>query len=314
MCIRTVSSGEFHLALDVLEKAFPDVSRRFFHAITQHDPWYNEKFGLALETGKKLASYLQLFDRTLLIEGKPIRFGGIGSVGTRPRYKGKGYASKLMKHAEQVMQEENMQGGLLFTKIHPFYEKLGWKTLPLQEQEVSIHEIQLEKKSNLYWKPFKENNIETLHEIYVQEQTHLSGTLQRIPAYWKARPNWMDHTCIIIFCDDEIIAYLYGAKYRENVPTMHITEYGLKSHNEQTACALFQSAKELAIEKKCRDIRINLLAHPFLTQFIGEKNWKWDNQPYNYIMWKDVNHSGLYNQLEQLANQNRFIYWQTDAF
>lgn len=314
MQIRTVPAEDFSSVRHLLEQAFPDVSRSFFHAISQYDPWYNEKFSLAVEVGNKLVSFLQIFDRTMMIEGKPVRFGGIGSVGTHPNHTKKGYASALLNHAVQVMEQEEMAGGVLFTKIHPFYEKLGWQTLNLKEQIFQVNDLKFYTGNGFSSRPLRENDIEAVHDIYEKEQSKYSGTIRRNLPYWKKRPHWMSHPCRVLMQQDKVIGYYYTAKYRENVPMLHIIEYGFHNPDKEVINAFFEDVHKVAQENFCTSICANFHVHPQLNQFIQIQNIQSAQQPYSYMMWKNTGDQNIHKQINQLAQENAFIYWQTDAF
>lgn len=314
MQIRAVAPDDFHLVLDLLEQAFPDVSRSFFHSITQYDPWRNDRFSLAVEVNNKLVSFLQIFDRTMQINNQSIRFGGIGSVGTHPHHTGKGYASLLLNHARDVMANEGLAGGLLFTKIHPFYERLGWKTLPLHEQKIKISQLHQIRQMGFSNRIIKETDLDAVHSIYQQEQNIFPGTILRTVPYWQKRMHWMNHSCRLIEKEGVIVGYFFAAKYRENVPVLHITEYGLHYHDDMTVHAFFDSAVQLAQEMACTILCSNFSIHPTLNRFIGQNKIHTTESPYNYILWLDVQNEGMFEALNQQARENRVFYWQTDAF
>lgn len=314
MQIRPVTSEDFPMVLAMLEQAFPDVTRSFFHAVSQYDPWYNENFSLAVEVDKKIVAFLQVFDRTMILDGNPIRIGGIGSVGTHPKHTGKGYASILMKHAYELIQKEGMAGGLLFTKIHPFYERLGWQTLHLTEQVVQIIDLPIAPNKAFTSRPFKESDIESLHEIYQNEQKTISGTIQRNSSYWQKRPFWMSHPCRVILKEQKIVGYFYTAKYREHVPMLHVIEYGFLSPDEETVRAWFAELVNTAKEKFCSCLCANVLVHPTVKKIMQDQNIPLIPQPYHYMMWKEANDQNLLNQINRKIQEDLFVYWQTDAF
>lgn len=50
----------------------------------------------------------------------------IGGVFTRPSHRGKGYASKLMRHVGGELEKEGVDFVVLWTTIHQFYDQLGY--------------------------------------------------------------------------------------------------------------------------------------------------------------------------------------------
>lgn len=51
----------------------------------------------------------------------------IGLVHTDPTCRGKGLASEMLRSLESKFQSDGIDFGVLFTTIHEFYERLGWK-------------------------------------------------------------------------------------------------------------------------------------------------------------------------------------------
>jgi len=126
--ISTVPRNELPMALDVLEKAFPDMPRSFFYSIICRDPWYRPHFSLAVKDGKQFLSFLQIFDRSIQFNHTLIRFGGIGSVGTRPECRGRGYASALLRYAITRMEQEGWWVRFSIPKFNPSMNASGGKS------------------------------------------------------------------------------------------------------------------------------------------------------------------------------------------
>ncbi len=72
---------------------------------------------------KELISYLRVFIRPVIWKDKTILLGGIGSVATDQKYRGKGIATQLLKKAMEVLENESVDFALLQTYI-PKGEKL----------------------------------------------------------------------------------------------------------------------------------------------------------------------------------------------
>lgn len=84
---------------------------------------------LTAREGGRLLGTVQVYSMPFSIEGAPARpWGCVATVATDPGARGQGIASALMTEADAVMREEfGCACGLLFTGVHGFYERLGWK-------------------------------------------------------------------------------------------------------------------------------------------------------------------------------------------
>ena len=77
-------------------------------------------------------SYLKIIDRTGLIDGKPVKIGGIAGVMTPPKNRQKGYCGLALQKAKQtIFNEMKAQLGLLLCEqeLVQFYTKRGWQTI-----------------------------------------------------------------------------------------------------------------------------------------------------------------------------------------
>jgi len=84
---------------------------------------------IAFDSLNQPAAVAGLLFRDALIDGKPIRIGGIGGVMTSPNLQRQGFGSSVMLRAHDVLMRDHRAAfGLLFCepKNITFYEKLGW--------------------------------------------------------------------------------------------------------------------------------------------------------------------------------------------
>ncbi|GEM_PF-4468022 len=312
--ITAVTPEDFPSVLDVLETAFPDISRTFFYSLTFCDPWFQPHHCLAVKREEKIVSYLQLFDRSLIFGDKVIRFGGIGSVGTRPECRGRGYAEALIRQALNIMKRDGMQGSLLYTTIQPFYQRFGWQIIPNNEQIVSVSALKPLKPHAISSRRLHEDDFPSLHEIYTQRQTVLSGALIRNLSYWQARPQWMNHTPVIVLDQNRMAAYFYAAKYNLHEPVLTITEYGYHETDDAIIALLLGIMARKAEEMACTKIKSFFYPDSWMKTFLDAHGLVEEEKPYDYMMWSDVGNQPIQAALFEAAEQGRFLYWQTDAF
>ncbi|MBD3265761.1 GNAT family N-acetyltransferase [bacterium] len=312
--IVSVETPNFHRALEVLDEAFPDVNRGFFYAFPQHDPFYKPEFSLALKKGNRLVSFLQIFDRQIRLEDKAIRIGGIGSVGTRTKEQGNGHATHLLTHAIDLMEQEGMEGSILFTKIPSFYERLGWNTIPQFEQEISVASLKTIRPSFQHYRRVEEKDCEKILSIYSRHAQQVSGLVQRTPEYWDGRVHWMNHIPIVVLNNQEVVGYFYMTRYDLAKPVMHITEIGMANAEPKTIELMLGSMARKAEEVSCTALRGFFRRLPAMNEYLDSHQLIQEDRSHNYLMWRDLS---SYQHLETLLNfaaRNRFLYWQTDAF
>jgi GNAT superfamily N-acetyltransferase len=305
---------DFYLALDVLETVFPDLSRTFFHSLIARDPEYNPGYSLAVQQDRRYLSFLQIFRRKLSLDRESIEFGGIGSVATRPESRKQGYASALLERAGDMMRHEGMSGALLFTSIHPFYERLGWNIVRQFEWDLSTENL-VKKPFRLEWlRPMREDDFAALHHCYIRMQERMGGGVLRTDAYWRARASWLTHFPVILQEGNEILGYFYYAQYDLKKPVMTVSEFGYNEPETWALERLVRAMARKAEELGCGTMRGFFHLDPFMRLFCESRNLVTGKQDFHYAMWKDLSGQPRLSEFQDHADRNRLLLWTTDAF
>ena len=133
MELRAAYRSERDEVLDLLSLWYND--REFFARYNQLDPLFRDELCLVARDGGRLVSTVQIFDRSINLDGHAIPMGGIGSVFTLEEYRHKGVASALMRLAVDTMVREGFEVSLLFAERLSFYSQFGWRAV---ERKFSI--------------------------------------------------------------------------------------------------------------------------------------------------------------------------------
>ena len=78
-----------------------------------------------IEDGEILAS-LRVYDFTMLVNGAPVRMGGVSSVACLPEYRRKGYVGMLLRHSLEQMRAAGQPLSTLYTPHPSLYRRYGW--------------------------------------------------------------------------------------------------------------------------------------------------------------------------------------------
>jgi predicted N-acetyltransferase YhbS len=133
MEVRSAHHSERDEVLDLLARWYGD--RAFFERYNHLDPRFRDSLCLVARDGGRLVSTVQIFDRTVNLEGQSVPMGGIGSVFTLEEYRHKGVASDLMWLAVDTMVREGFEVSVLFAERLTFYNQFGWREV---ERKFSI--------------------------------------------------------------------------------------------------------------------------------------------------------------------------------
>jgi predicted acetyltransferase len=78
-----------------------------------------------IENGEIVAS-LRVYDLTMLVNGAPVRMGGVSSVACLPEYRRMGYVGMLLRHSLEQMREAGQPLSALYTPHPSLYRRYGW--------------------------------------------------------------------------------------------------------------------------------------------------------------------------------------------
>ena len=135
MDVRPLRDGEQEALLDLLD-LWPMVdafrARDFFARYVTGDPRFDPRDVFVGVERDQIVSCVQIFPRKLVVRGRSVPTGGIGSVFTHPDHRKLGVASSVLVAAMQDVSGRGMELGLLFAGPVGFYESHGWHALPIR--------------------------------------------------------------------------------------------------------------------------------------------------------------------------------------
>ncbi len=114
--------------------------------------WSVAQWRIIIRWGDEIAGQLSLFERNCRVGGQEIRLGGVGSVMTRPEFRGRGLASIGMTAATEFFREHRpVNFALLVCQSHlvKFYGGMGWETV-----------------SGPVWVQHPERGVEAMQDVY----------------------------------------------------------------------------------------------------------------------------------------------------
>ena len=83
----------------------------------------------------ELAAFYNIAERTVSIDGVPVRVAGLNNLVTVPAYRGRGIASRLLRETQpQWFDSLGAECGLLLCAdaLLPFYSRLGWEKVDVR--------------------------------------------------------------------------------------------------------------------------------------------------------------------------------------
>ena len=228
-------------SFDWVEGGFSD--DHFFSRIVKSDPWFSLNNTRACFLDGQAVSVVVIFERPMRVGSSVIRMGGLGSVGTHPAHRRKGYSAQVLSNTVDYLTDSGFDISLLFTGINHHYEKAGWVTYPVLYRQVDLN------KDNLPLNKTSDNDISIdicnlsrdindLMTIYEQFNQNRTGTIVRNQAYWQSQPKWRSQDNDLFWLaktkgNGEVLAYLKGSE-------KHLLEIGARTDLPMATSALDQ--------------------------------------------------------------------------
>ena len=117
--------------------------------------WTPDDWRLLVRVEDKLVSHIAIIERTCLVNGKPVKVGGVGGVGTHPEWRGHGLASLAMVQAAEFLTNGlKVEFGVLFCdqEMVPYYQRLGWRMIDAPVY-FSMHDSKMQSDSPAMYLP-----------------------------------------------------------------------------------------------------------------------------------------------------------------
>jgi len=264
--------NELGKCLGLWREVFKRADGDYFTPYLHGDPWYRHDYTRVCVLDGSPVSALQICEREVRIGGARIRMGGIGNVATHPDHRRKGYSSRLLTDAIGVMFGHGLDFSVLFTGIQPFYERAGWRSVPVKTLAGQLRSgLQDDMRMNYSTRPCDWTyDMPSVQRIYEEFNSARPLTVVRTPEYWKgyALPRFgAPKSTLLAETQGRIAGYLFFQFDKENC---WLREIGYVSGEEECAEALIYRAAARSSEVGAQKIWSDLPHEPEIAIGIGE--------------------------------------------
>src|SRR5262245_16699875 len=95
----------------------------------------------ALVDGDEVLTSAKVYDLDAMLDGRPIRIGGIGAVFTHSAHRRRGAARELMTRLLDRMSASGVDAAMLFSEIGPdYYARLEFEAVPIDDLTLRVIE------------------------------------------------------------------------------------------------------------------------------------------------------------------------------
>ena len=283
MEIRTSKAHERDEIVDLISAVFVEKCRPRYASQHYQDSTYELDQSRVCVVDGKIVSYVRVSDRSMYIGEAVVKLGGIGMVVTSPEYRGRGYASALLRDAIAYMEAQNYDLSLLFTTIQPFYMPFGWAPFPQTNFELELLDKKTFAPSGWKTRPFDlERDLTQISQIYDEHNGGRTGTILRPERLWRdgysqqvgmlpslvvEKEGQIGAYANLAFPDDDQGIDAYLATYYPN-----LREVGYRNAAPDSLLALCHAILEAAYERNVESISGRLTRHHPMTLLLSEES------------------------------------------
>ena len=187
------SAGDHAAIHQLLLSVFHAPSPDGFHA-SLDDPFYEPHHRLLIKRGQQIVSHLHLTERTAYFGPLQLPATGVAWLATAPEFRGRGYASRLLRAADQAMQRSGAMLGLLSTRSPHFFRRTGWAVSGRHSHARAGARDLLSQLSaaglpsgggSLNIRPWRQVELPALMQLYQCNRSGAFGAYERSEAYWR---------------------------------------------------------------------------------------------------------------------------------
>lgn len=299
MLVRSVRPGEFDACVDVLARAFPNTSREFFYRYFHGDPWFRPEYTRVVKVDGNIVSLVQIIRREVRVGCSMLIMGGIANVGTPPEYRGHGYSTAAMESAIDVMSADGMDFSMLFTGIHPFYERLGWARCEFPHGVARLRSRLPRIISRYEIRPYRDDDAGTVTDIYNRFNSCRSLTVVRTVDYWQDFASKHDAADFDLWisvaeCDGKIFGYVVGDRFKGS---HGIAEIGCRPGHEESLPALASEVWMRAKAARARELFYRLPDEEVVRSAINTISVPMSPRVYTSMMLRVINFRSVFDRI-----------------
>ncbi len=267
MEIRAAQESELEQVVELNCIAFNPGQQERYWQYVQGDSSYRLSQTRVVVVNDRVVSTLRVWERRIRVGASLVTMGGIGGVCTDPKYRGVGYASALLRHTIDYLQEVGCDLGVLFTIIsEEFYHKFGWTSFPLHGFKVQFNATTTdETPSDWQIRTFNlETDLDLIASIYDTANAQQSGVISRTRAYWDMEPSRIRGILptVVAYQNGDIGGYL---NYEIDGAWAKVHEVGFLPDNSDILNALVFHLLQTCAAEKAEEIEgIFSPKHPFV--------------------------------------------------
>lgn len=292
---RALRQGELDECLNLWTRVFERTGRDYFVPYFEGDPRFKCEYTRVCLADDSIVSSVHICEREVRVGESLILVGGIANVATHPDFRRRGYGTRLMQDAVEVMGRDGMDCSILFTGIHPFYEKVGWCCVPVPSLSCALKTTLGEGSDSKYstrtceW-PYDIPTIQLIHDEF---NSRRPLTVVRDDDYWKgyALPRFGGpKSTLLAGTGGRVTGYLLYESEGENC---WLREIGYLSDDEECVDVLVRTAASRSLDAGAKILHSRLPSEPAVLESLGRIADQMNHHDLKGMMCRIVNMKSL---------------------
>ena len=274
--LRTIQPDERGGVLDLLAGW---LDRGFFERYFSHDPSFRDDLCFVAADAGRLVSTLQVFRKTVRLDGALLSVGCVGNVYTDPAYRKAGLAAALLERAIAAMSAHGFEVSLLFAELVDFYGRLGWQCV---RRYLSYIEPGTPAPAERAAESFTaDRDLDDVMAVYAAYSDPVAGATVRDRTYWTGQLAYAGnpHERFVVARDGgRVTAYARATTlYEFNCLIEHGCRSGAEPALAELIAGLHQGAATgtLAQLVPSADLEALLAARGLTVKSVDDRSWMW---------------------------------------
>jgi len=273
--LRTIEPHERDAVLDLLSGW---LSRDFFARYFDHDPTFRDDLCFVATDAGRLVSTLQVFRKTVRVDGAALTVGCVGNVYTDPAYRKAGIAAALLERAITAMQAHGFEVSLLFAELVDFYGRLGWQCV---QRYLSFIEPATAADTLPADSFVPDRDLDGVTAVYAAHSGPIIGATVRDRAYWTGQLGYAgnpDERFVVARNGGGVVAYARATTlYEFNCLIEHGCLPGAEPALADLVAALHCGAATGSLAQLVPSAQIDapLNARGLAVRSVEDRSWMW---------------------------------------
>ena len=191
--LATGCAGDHPVVHHLLTEIFQGPTRDAFYG-TLDDPFYEPRDRLLIKRADQVVSHALITKRVMHFGSLSFPTDCLSWLATLPEFRQFGYASRLVRAADETMRREGAVLGVLKTRVPHFFRRMGWALCGRHSHaragsrdllaQLSAHG-RVPGESSVGIRPWRQVELPALMRLYQDMTAGRAGHFERTEAYWR---------------------------------------------------------------------------------------------------------------------------------